>query len=179
MILLFGAPATHAASPFVHAGYTAPVGDAARAVGDGFHMGLTVEGDGERGGPVLDVRFHSLSEKTRTGPGFGLLAFKLKADIFEGVVSARVLVTPRTFPVAAYVKGGFGAGYVRSDLTIITASSEIPDSESNWQPSFVGGVGMSTTAGLRLEARFHSLQIDPDYANMWSVSLGYGSRSSR
>jgi len=187
IVLLGGAAIAHAASGSVgiHAGLSAPSGDLARAVGDGFHVGFSVAYPlDSRSGIGFDAHYHVLAEKTSVVRVLGFpISLREKANILEAALSVRAVLAPKGTRVAPYLKGGFGVDHVAADAILTSQTSSIRTTESHLWPGLLGGVGVSMrlgdATGLSLEGLFHQIVSDNGPTDLYTVALSYWSRINR
>jgi hypothetical protein len=156
--------------------------------GDGYHAGFAVGGLDAGNVIGVAVDYHVLGAMTANDL-FGLpIRVTQKVNILEAAPFARVVVAPRRWSVAPYLKGGFGLEYVMSDVSfeLSPAASELPykievnpshvRDSSSWL-GIMGGVGVmvptSRAAGLGVEVLFHQIKLGGQTANMISVSMEY------
>jgi hypothetical protein len=81
----------------VHSGFSAPSGDLARTVGDGFHYGISMEySEHSRSRFGLDANHPVFAQKTSVTPVLGSALFLTeKANVLEAALDVKVFVGPR------------------------------------------------------------------------------------
>lgn len=171
------APARAESTIGLNAGFSAPTGDLGRAVGNGFHVGLSfVRPMSSRDAIGIDANYHVLSERTQTERIFGFpITLEERADILEAVAYVRVILAPEGTRVAPYLRGGFGLDYVDPTVKVtVEGPIEIHGGEAHLWPGLLGGAGMSIPVGeangLRIEGLFHQI-MGNDPANLFTVGL--------